>query len=131
MKQLASVACLTAFMMFAGADGADVWAQTEMRNVKTRTYRQNSETGNLSGHHRAERTAPAVMVAGTQLGSSQKSLRDRLMDTKFLLPVPAMFDPSPLELEVRTLRLYHAHTGESLVVTYKRSGRYVPSAMAQ
>jgi uncharacterized protein YcbK (DUF882 family) len=131
MKQLTSVACLTAFMMFAGANGADVWAQTKMRNLTTRTYRQNSETGNLSGHHRAERTAPAVKVSGTQFGSSQKALRDRLMDTKFLLPVPAMLDPNPLESEVRTLRLYHVHTGESLVVIYKRNGRYVPSAMAQ
>jgi uncharacterized protein YcbK (DUF882 family) len=33
--------------------------------------------------------------------------------------------------EVRALRLYNIHTGESLTVTYKRDGRYIPSAMAQ
>jgi uncharacterized protein YcbK (DUF882 family) len=33
--------------------------------------------------------------------------------------------------EVRALRLYHIHTGESLTITYKRDGRYIPSAMAQ
>ena len=33
--------------------------------------------------------------------------------------------------EVRALRLYHMHTGESLTITYKRDGRYIPSAMAQ
>jgi uncharacterized protein YcbK (DUF882 family) len=33
--------------------------------------------------------------------------------------------------DVRALRLYHVHTGESLTITYKRDGRYIPSAMAQ
>jgi uncharacterized protein YcbK (DUF882 family) len=33
--------------------------------------------------------------------------------------------------DVRALRLYHIHTGESLTITYKRDGRYIPSAMAQ
>ena len=33
--------------------------------------------------------------------------------------------------EVRTLQLYHVHTGESLIVTYKRDGRYISSALAQ
>ena len=31
--------------------------------------------------------------------------------------------------ETRTLSLYHVHTGESLQITYKIGGRYVPSAM--
>ena len=31
--------------------------------------------------------------------------------------------------ETRTLSLYHVHTGESLQITYKIDGRYVPSAM--
>jgi uncharacterized protein YcbK (DUF882 family) len=33
--------------------------------------------------------------------------------------------------EVRTLNLYHVHTKERLTVTYKKNGRYIPSAMAQ
>jgi uncharacterized protein YcbK (DUF882 family) len=33
--------------------------------------------------------------------------------------------------EVRTISLYHVHTRESLTVTYKKDGRYIPSAMAQ
>src|SRR5436190_5737916 len=31
--------------------------------------------------------------------------------------------------ETRTLSLYHVHTGESLTVTYKVDGRYIPSAL--
>lgn len=33
--------------------------------------------------------------------------------------------------EVRTISLYHVHTHESLTITYKKDGRYIPSAMAQ
>ncbi|MET0483481.1 MAG: DUF882 domain-containing protein [Aestuariivirgaceae bacterium] len=33
--------------------------------------------------------------------------------------------------EVRTISLYHVHTRESLTITYKKDGRYIPSAMAQ
>ena len=33
--------------------------------------------------------------------------------------------------EIRTLTLYHVHTKERLTVTYKKNGRYIPSAMAQ
>jgi len=33
--------------------------------------------------------------------------------------------------EVRTLSLYHVHTHESLTVTYKVDGHYIPSAMAK
>jgi uncharacterized protein YcbK (DUF882 family) len=31
--------------------------------------------------------------------------------------------------ETRTIRIHHVHTGESLTVTYKIDGRYVPSAL--
>jgi uncharacterized protein YcbK (DUF882 family) len=31
--------------------------------------------------------------------------------------------------EIRTLSLYHVHTKESLVITYKRNGRYLPAAL--
>jgi uncharacterized protein YcbK (DUF882 family) len=33
--------------------------------------------------------------------------------------------------ELRSLQLYHVHTGDSLTITYKRDGQYIPSAMAQ
>jgi uncharacterized protein YcbK (DUF882 family) len=33
--------------------------------------------------------------------------------------------------ELRTLQLYHVHTGDSLTITYKRDGQYVPAALAQ
>src|SRR4029450_9498689 len=33
--------------------------------------------------------------------------------------------------ELRSLQLYHVHTGDSLTITYKRDGHYIPSAMAQ
>ena len=31
--------------------------------------------------------------------------------------------------ETRTLSLYHVHTKESLTITYKVNGRYIPSAL--
>ena len=31
--------------------------------------------------------------------------------------------------ETRTVSLYHVHTGESLTITYKKDGKYIPSAM--
>lgn len=31
--------------------------------------------------------------------------------------------------ETRTLSLYHVHTGQSLTITYKQNGKYIPSAM--
>ena len=33
--------------------------------------------------------------------------------------------------ETRTIELYHMHTGESLSITYKKDGKYIPSAMKQ
>ncbi len=40
--------------------------------------------------------------------------------------------PAPARAgEVRTLSLYHVHTRESLTVTYKVDGHYIPSAMAK
>jgi uncharacterized protein YcbK (DUF882 family) len=89
-------------------------------------------TDNLSGHHRAEWIAePAVKGFVNQVGSWQNVLLDRLADAKFLVPVRLVPTLKHLEPEARTLRLYHVRTRESLVVTYKRDGRYIPSAMAQ
>lgn len=31
--------------------------------------------------------------------------------------------------EARTISLYHVHSGESLTITYKKDGKYIPSAM--
>jgi uncharacterized protein YcbK (DUF882 family) len=33
--------------------------------------------------------------------------------------------------ETRTIQLYHMHTGENLTITYKKDGKYIPSAMKQ
>jgi uncharacterized protein YcbK (DUF882 family) len=33
--------------------------------------------------------------------------------------------------ETRTLNMVHVHTGEKLTITYKKNGRYIPSAMAR
>ena len=33
--------------------------------------------------------------------------------------------------ETRSISLYHMHTGESLTITYKKDGKYIPSAMKQ
>jgi uncharacterized protein YcbK (DUF882 family) len=33
--------------------------------------------------------------------------------------------------ETRTIQLYHMHTGERLTITYKKDGKYIPSAMKQ
>ena len=39
--------------------------------------------------------------------------------------------PSEAGGETRTISLYHVHTKESLTVTYKVNGRYIPSAMSK
>ena len=39
------------------------------------------------------------------------------------------FSSAAVAGEVRTLSLYQVHTKESLTVTYKKNGRYIPSAM--
>ena len=51
----------------------------------------------------------------------------------FMLVLAAVWSAhgSRAKAEVRTLNLHFAHTGESLVVTYKKDGRYIPSAMAK
>jgi uncharacterized protein YcbK (DUF882 family) len=93
--------------------------------------KQMGETAIQWGHHWAERTiAPLAKVAGPQFGSWRKALLDRLADAQSLIPVRAV-PAEPLETGVRTLRLYHVHTRESLTITYKRDGRYIPAAMAE
>jgi uncharacterized protein YcbK (DUF882 family) len=39
--------------------------------------------------------------------------------------------PTVASGETRTIQLYHMHTGESLTITYKKDGKYIPSAMKQ
>lgn len=41
------------------------------------------------------------------------------------------YTPSQAAGETRTISLYHVHTKESLTITYKVNGRYVPSAMSK
>ena len=43
----------------------------------------------------------------------------------------ALVPPAAAAGESRTLSLYFVHTKESLTVTYKKNGRYIPSAMAK
>jgi uncharacterized protein YcbK (DUF882 family) len=96
------------------------------------TYSPNGVTDILSGRRGAEWIAgPAVKVFVAQVGSLQNALLDRLADAKFLVPVRLVPTLKVLEPEARTLRLYHVHTRESLTVTYKRDGRYIPAAMAR
>jgi uncharacterized protein YcbK (DUF882 family) len=40
-----------------------------------------------------------------------------------------LLSPAAAASEIRTLSLYHVHTKESLVITYKRNGRYLPAAL--
>jgi uncharacterized protein YcbK (DUF882 family) len=63
-------------------------------------------------------------VSGTIGHRAVAGIRAALM--LFCLSVPAAAAG-----ELRTLQLYHIHTGESLTITYKRDGQYIPSAMAQ
>jgi uncharacterized protein YcbK (DUF882 family) len=96
------------------------------------TVRHIRETEIFSFHQWAKRiAAPAKMVAGIQAGNWRKALLDRLADSKLLVPIREVLATAPAEPGVRTLRLHHVHTRESLTVTYKRDGLYIPAAMAQ
>ena len=69
---------------------------------------------------------PATAEVGAQ-GERQKDFHE-LDDARS--PSPEL--PSAgATIEARTLRLYHLHTRESLTVTYKKDGRYIPEALAQ
>src|SRR5262245_28497437 len=93
--------------------------------------RQNGGTDILSGHNSVRWAIPALRVSGAQIRGWRKALLEYLTKAKLLVPVHAIFESEPSVSQTRTLRLYHVHTGESLVVTYKQNGRYMPSAMAQ
>ena len=83
----------------------------------------------LSGYQWSERISALTKGAGTQAGGWRTALLSRLADAHFSIPMPPA--PKPSDPEVRRLRLYHVHTRESLTVTYKRDGRYIPAAMAR
>ena len=69
---------------------------------------------------------PATAEVGAQ-GERQKDFHE-LDDARSPSPeVPS----AGATIEARTLRLYHLHTRESLTVTYKKDGRYIPEALAQ
>jgi uncharacterized protein YcbK (DUF882 family) len=46
-----------------------------------------------------------------------------------LLVAVALVSPAAAAAKTRTLSLYFVHTKESLTVTYRKNGRYIPSAM--
>jgi uncharacterized protein YcbK (DUF882 family) len=107
--------------ILAGAQGGD----------RQRRVLKDLAQGNVSvsGHRPAERSAaPDKILAGRQGGGQRSVLKD-LAPGNFA--VSERHGPMPADTEVRRLRLYQVHTGESLAVTYKRDGRYIPSAMAQ
>jgi uncharacterized protein YcbK (DUF882 family) len=94
--------------------------------------KQLSETEISLGHHWTERAAALTkMVADIQVVSWRKAVLDHPAVAKFLLPVLAVPAPKTPDQEIRTLQLHHIHTRESLTVTYKRDGRYIPAAIAR
>lgn len=53
---------------------------------------------------------------------------------RYAPPAPAALPPRPAALDARaprTLSFFHLHTRESITVTYKRDGAYVPAALAR
>ena len=96
------------------------------------TSSEISETGNLSGHRLKERSAALdKILSGAQGGDRQRRVVKNLAQGNFSVSERQAPGPIPADTEVRRLRLYQVDTGESLAVTYKRDGRYIPSAMAQ
>ena len=55
------------------------------------------------------------------------TLAAALVASPFFMPTT----PSEAGGETRTISLYQVHTKESLTITYKVNGRYIPSAMTQ
>jgi uncharacterized protein YcbK (DUF882 family) len=96
------------------------------------TCSEISETGNLSGRRLAERSAATdKILSGAQGGDRQRRVLKDWAPGNFSVSGRQAPGPIPADTEVRRLRLYQVHTGESLAVTYKQDGRYIPSAMAQ
>jgi uncharacterized protein YcbK (DUF882 family) len=68
------------------------------------------------------------------LPGEQWQVLNRLVHAKLSISLRGSSAGDPVDApsaDVRALRLYHIHTGESLTITYKRDGRYIPSAMAR
>jgi uncharacterized protein YcbK (DUF882 family) len=68
------------------------------------------------------------------LPGEQWQVLNRLVHAKLSISLRGSSAGDPVDApsaDVRALRLYHIHTGESLTITYKRDGRYIPYAMAQ
>jgi uncharacterized protein YcbK (DUF882 family) len=98
----------------------------------TLTHRHVRETEILSRHYLAERAAAAAKkIADIDVGSWPKALRDRLVDAKSSALMRKLALARSTEADVRTIRLYNVHTRESLSITYKQDGHYIPAAMAQ
>lgn len=72
----------------------------------------------MSGHHKPLPTRLKTLVKACALIGACASLSWGLLAEQTVAAG-----------EIRTLSLYHVHTKESLVITYKRNGRYLPSAL--
>jgi uncharacterized protein YcbK (DUF882 family) len=73
-----------------------------------------------SGHNPTLPQRFRKLLAATTLAAA-------LVVSPFFLPTT----PSEAGGETRTISLYHVHTKESLTVTYKMNGRFIPSAMSK
>ncbi|MFO0990973.1 MAG: DUF882 domain-containing protein [Hyphomicrobiales bacterium] len=79
-----------------------------------------SSVGINSGHKPTLPQRFRRIIAATTLAAA-------LVASPLFMPA----SPSQAGGETRTISLYHVHTKESLTVTYKVNGRYIPSAMAK
>ncbi len=86
----------------------------------------------VSERRLAERNAaPDKILSGAHGGDRRRRIIKDLAQGNVSFSGRQAPAPIPADTEVRRLRLYQVHTGELLAVTYKRDGRYIPSAMAQ
>ncbi len=96
------------------------------------TSSQIGEIGNLSGPRLAEpTTVPVKILSGPQGGDQRSVVKDKAQANSPVSERQKSAAAIATDSEVRRLRLFHVHTRELLAVTYKRDGRYIPSAMAQ
>ncbi len=76
------------------------------------------------------------MVKSLQGVGQRQTLKKRFTKVAGAVALTGLFAVGGLAIanaggETRSISLYHMHTGESLTITYKVDGRYVPSAMKQ
>ena len=76
------------------------------------------------------------MILSKNVSGSHRTLTKRLKKLLAAVAVTTCFAVTGLAPvvaggETRTISLIHIHTGESLTITYKKDGQYIPSAMRQ